>query len=75
LSSAPGKHRGLERLLVGPVGHYCLSHAFCPVVKDSTDRPIGANASPTGERREMPSRHAADCVRNRVTTDHDTRVP
>src|SRR5512132_990330 len=26
------EHRGLERLLVGSVGHYCLSHAFCPVV-------------------------------------------
>src|SRR5512132_1797504 len=26
------EHRGLERLLVGSVGHYCLSHALCPVV-------------------------------------------
>lgn len=44
-------HRGLERLLVGSVGHYCLSHAFCPMVwvpapeldqdKDITDQPIG----------------------------------
>jgi hypothetical protein len=55
-------HRGLERLLVGSVGHYCLSHAFCPVVwvpapeldqdEDITDQPIGENASPAGERRE-----------------------
>ena len=55
-------HRGLERLLVGSVGHYCLSHAFCPVVwvpapeldqdKDITDQPIGENASPAGEHRE-----------------------
>ncbi|HEY6686462.1 MAG TPA: universal stress protein [Propionibacteriaceae bacterium] len=54
-------HRGLERLLVGSVGHYCLSHAFCPVVwvlapeldqeKDIMDQPIGENASPAGERR------------------------
>jgi nucleotide-binding universal stress UspA family protein len=26
------EHRGIERLLVGSVGHYCLSHASCPVV-------------------------------------------
>jgi len=55
-------YRGLERLLVGSLGHYCLSHAFCPVVsvpapqldqdKDTTDQPIGANASPTSERSE-----------------------
>jgi nucleotide-binding universal stress UspA family protein len=25
-------HRGLERLLVGSVSHYCLAHASCPVV-------------------------------------------
>ncbi|GAA1430519.1 hypothetical protein GCM10009616_15320 [Microlunatus lacustris] len=25
-------HRGLERLLVGSVSHYCLAHATCPVV-------------------------------------------
>lgn len=25
-------HRGLERLLVGSVSHYCLAHAACPVV-------------------------------------------
>jgi nucleotide-binding universal stress UspA family protein len=27
-----GEHRGFERLLVGSVSHYCLSHAQCPVV-------------------------------------------
>jgi nucleotide-binding universal stress UspA family protein len=26
------EHRGLERLLLGSVSHYCLSHAHCPVV-------------------------------------------
>ena len=26
------EHVGLERLLVGSVSHYCLSHAACPVV-------------------------------------------
>jgi nucleotide-binding universal stress UspA family protein len=26
------EHRGLERLLVGSVSHYCLGHAQCPVV-------------------------------------------
>jgi len=26
------EHVGLERLLVGSVSHYCLSHARCPVV-------------------------------------------
>ena len=62
-----------------------LSHACCPVVwvpppeldqdKDITDQPIGENASLAGERRKMPSRQAADCVRNCVTTDHETRVP
>jgi nucleotide-binding universal stress UspA family protein len=26
------EHRGIERLLVGSVGHYCLSHASCPIV-------------------------------------------
>ena len=55
-------HRGLERLLVGSVGHCYLSHACCPVVwvpppeldqdKDITDQPIGENASLAGERRE-----------------------
>jgi nucleotide-binding universal stress UspA family protein len=48
------EHRGLERLLVGSVGHYCLSHAFCPVVSvpvprleredEKTDEPVDANA-------------------------------
>jgi nucleotide-binding universal stress UspA family protein len=54
------EHRGLERLLVGSVGHYCLNHAFCPVVsvpapeqhKDTTDQPIGPDASMAGELRE-----------------------
>jgi nucleotide-binding universal stress UspA family protein len=26
------EHRGMERLLIGSVGHYCLNHASCPVV-------------------------------------------
>lgn len=26
------EHRGLDRILVGSVSHYCLSHASCPVV-------------------------------------------
>jgi nucleotide-binding universal stress UspA family protein len=26
------EHRGMERLLVGSVSHYCLSHAECPIV-------------------------------------------
>jgi Universal stress protein family len=26
------EHRGIERLLVGSVGHYGLNHASCPVV-------------------------------------------
>jgi nucleotide-binding universal stress UspA family protein len=26
------EHRGLERLLVGSVSHYCLAHASCPIV-------------------------------------------
>jgi hypothetical protein len=25
-------HVGIDRLLVGSVSHYCLSHASCPVV-------------------------------------------
>jgi nucleotide-binding universal stress UspA family protein len=49
------EHRGLERLLVGSVGHYCLSHALCPVVsvpaprheheEGKTAQPVDANAS------------------------------
>ena len=49
------EHRGLERLLVGSVGHYCLSHAFCPVVSvpaprqdrkaKKTNQSVDANAS------------------------------
>ncbi len=27
-----GAHTGLRRLAAGSVGHYCLSHATCPVV-------------------------------------------
>ena len=27
-----GAHTGLRRLAAGSVGHYCLSHAHCPVV-------------------------------------------
>jgi nucleotide-binding universal stress UspA family protein len=27
-----GAHAGLRRLAAGSVGHYCLSHAHCPVV-------------------------------------------
>jgi nucleotide-binding universal stress UspA family protein len=52
------EHRGLERLLVGSVGHYCLSHALCPVVSvpapglerdddradEKADEPVDANA-------------------------------
>jgi len=48
------EHRGLERLLVGSVSHYCLNHAQCPVVAvpapvtaTSTDRdavPLGVTA-------------------------------
>jgi nucleotide-binding universal stress UspA family protein len=26
------EHRGLERLMVGSVSHYCLTHAECPIV-------------------------------------------
>jgi nucleotide-binding universal stress UspA family protein len=51
------EHRGMERLLVGSVGHYCLNHASCPVVSvpvpeqdhdqqetsDTSDQSIGAN--------------------------------
>jgi nucleotide-binding universal stress UspA family protein len=56
------EHRGLQRLLVGSVGHYCFSHAFCPVVSVpvpdqdqemvATDEHIDANASLAGDRRE-----------------------
>lgn len=27
-----GEHVGLGRVLIGSTSHYCLSHAFCPVV-------------------------------------------
>lgn len=47
------EHQGLERLLVGSVSHYCLSHARCPIVvvparvaeTSSTD---GALSTPSG---------------------------
>jgi nucleotide-binding universal stress UspA family protein len=26
------EHRGLDRLMVGSLSHYCLSHAVCPIV-------------------------------------------
>jgi nucleotide-binding universal stress UspA family protein len=37
-------HRGLERLLVGSVSHYCLAHAACPVV--AVPAPTTTAASP-----------------------------
>ena len=78
-------HRGLERLLVGSVGHYCLSHAFCPVVwvrrqnwtrtRTSRTSPSVRTPAPQVSTGKMPSRQAAYCVRNCVTTDHETPVP
>src|SRR5512133_1167412 len=77
-------HRGLERLLVGSVGHYCLSHAFCPVVwcrrqnwtrkRTSWTSPSVRTPAPQVSAGEDASRQAADCVRNCVTTDHDARA-
>ncbi len=31
LAIGTGEHVGVQRLLVGSVSHYCLSHARCPV--------------------------------------------
>jgi nucleotide-binding universal stress UspA family protein len=39
------EHRGLERLLVGSVSHYCLAHAICPVVA-VPPAPVGAALAP-----------------------------
>ena len=84
LSSAPGDIEGLERLLVGSVGHYCLSHAFCPVVwvpapeldqdKDITDQPIGENASPAGEHRE-DAEQASRLLREELRDNGPARRP
>jgi nucleotide-binding universal stress UspA family protein len=40
------EHRGLERLLVGSVSHYCLAHARCPVVA-VPPTPVGAALAPS----------------------------
>lgn len=37
------EHVGLERLLVGSVSHYCLSHTFCPVVAVPAPSPWARN--------------------------------
>jgi nucleotide-binding universal stress UspA family protein len=39
------EHRGLERLLVGSVSHYCLAHATSPVVA-VPPVPVGAALAP-----------------------------
>jgi nucleotide-binding universal stress UspA family protein len=52
------EHRGMERLLVGSVSHYCLAHAECPIVAVPTTKnlagvgPIadGAASLPNGGR-------------------------
>jgi nucleotide-binding universal stress UspA family protein len=54
------EHRGMERLLVGSVSHYCLTHAECPIVAVPTPKvaaaaavgPLAENAGslPTGGR-------------------------
>lgn len=43
------EHRGLERLLVGSVSHYCLSHAQCPVV--AVPAPV---TTPSPDRDAVP---------------------
>jgi nucleotide-binding universal stress UspA family protein len=39
-----GEHRGLDRLLVGSVSHYCLTHARTPVVAVPTPRLVAGPA-------------------------------
>jgi len=48
------EHVGLERLLVGSVSHYCLSHAVCPVVAVPAPSPW-AGSPAAGEAAPLSS--------------------
>ena len=39
LAIGTGGHVGVQRLLVGSVSHYCLSHAWCPVAAIPVNSP------------------------------------
>ena len=39
------EHVGLERLLVGSVSHYCVSHALCPVVAVPAPSPLAGHST------------------------------
>lgn len=49
------EHRGVDRLLVGSVGHYCLNHASCPMVSvpAAEQKPSEDALETTGDRREV----------------------
>jgi nucleotide-binding universal stress UspA family protein len=52
------EHVGLGRLLTGSVSHYCLSHAFCPVVA------VPAPAADHSADARTQSRRASKSIKN-----------
>ena len=61
------EHIGLERLLVGSISHYCLSHAACPVVAVPAKNPLLPHSAAAAAGATSP-RHG---VRQRLTAEVD----